>query len=80
MAIRTTFATLFSCSAIGVSNPSSWCDQDFEKAIQDAKTVSDPAERAKPSPREGSFGFRPGVPLAHSQVYTVARKERVRLP
>ena len=41
------FATLFSCSAIGVSNYSSWCDKDFEDLIQKAKTTSDQAERTK---------------------------------
>jgi len=70
------FATLFSCSAIGVSNYSSWCDQDFEKAIQDAKTVSDPAERAKLYEKaQDIFAAQaPAFLLAHSQVYTVARK------
>ena len=41
------FATLFSCSAIGVSNYSSWCDKEFEDLIQKAKTTSDQAERTK---------------------------------
>ena len=41
------FATLFSCSAVGVSNYSSWCNKDFEDLIQKAKVTSDMAERTK---------------------------------
>ena len=38
---------MFSCSAVGVSNYSSWCNKDFEKNIQDAKKTSDQAARTK---------------------------------
>jgi dipeptide transport system substrate-binding protein len=70
------FATLFSCSAIGVSNYSSWCNPDFEKAIQDAKKTSDPAARTKLY-EEAQVIFAKEAPaflLAHSQVYAVTRK------
>ncbi len=70
------FATLFSCSAIGVSNYSSWCNQDFEALIQKAKTTSDIAERTKLY-EEAQVIFAKEAPaflLAHSQVYAVTRK------
>jgi dipeptide transport system substrate-binding protein len=35
------FATLFSCSAIGVSNYSRWCNEDFDDLIQKAKVTAD---------------------------------------
>ena len=70
------FATLFSCSAIGVSNYSSWCDKDFEDLIQKAKTISDQAERTKLY-EEAQVVFAKEAPAflqAHSQVYNVVRK------
>jgi len=70
------FATLFACSAIGVSNYSSWCDKDFEDLIQKAKKTSDQAERAKLY-GEAQVVFQKQAPaflLAHSQVYAVVRK------
>jgi len=73
------FATLFSCSAIGVSNYSSWCDEDFEKLIQDAKTVSDQAERAKLY-EQAQVVFKeqaPALTLAHSKVFMPMNKRVV---
>ena len=70
------FATLFSCSAVGVSNYSSWCDKDFEDLIQKAKTTSDMAERTKLY-EQAQVVFQKQAPaflLAHSQVYSVVRK------
>jgi dipeptide transport system substrate-binding protein len=70
------FATLFSCSAIGVSNYSSWCNEDFEALIQKAKTTSDMAERTKLY-EDAQVIFAKEAPaflLAHSQVYAVTRK------
>ena len=49
------FATLFSCSAIGVSNYSSWCDKEFEDLIQKAKTTSEHG-RAHQALRAGAGG------------------------
>jgi dipeptide transport system substrate-binding protein len=71
------FATLFSCSAIGVSNYSSWCNDAFEKDIQDAKKTADIAERTKLY-EDAQVIFNKEAPaylLAHSQVYFVANKK-----
>lgn len=71
------FATLFSCSAIGVSNYSSWCNQDFENDIQKAKTTADMAERTKYY-QDAQVIFAKEAPtflLAHSQVYVVTDKK-----
>ncbi|WP_421761248.1 ABC transporter substrate-binding protein [Devosia sp.] len=70
------FATLFSCSAIGVSNYSSWCDKDFEDLIQKAKTTPDMAERTKLYEQAQVIFAKeaPAFLLAHSQVYAVTRK------
>jgi dipeptide transport system substrate-binding protein len=71
------FATLFSCSAIGVSNYSSWCNKEFEDLIQKAKVTSDQAERTKLY-EEAQVVFKreaPAFTLGHSQVYTVTNKK-----
>ncbi|TPI29949.1 ABC transporter substrate-binding protein [Mesorhizobium sp. B3-1-6] len=69
------FATLFACSAIGVSNYSSWCDKDFEDLIQKAKKTSDQAERTKLYEQAQVIFAKeaPAFLLAHSQVYSVVR-------
>jgi len=71
------FATLFSCSAVGVSNYSSWCNKDFEADIQKAKTTSDMAARTK-AYEDAQVIFAKEAPaflLAHSQVYVVTDKK-----
>jgi dipeptide transport system substrate-binding protein len=70
------FATLFACSAVGVSNYSSWCNKDFEDLIQKAKTTSDQAERTKLYEQAQVIFAKeaPAFLMAHSQVYTVVRK------
>ncbi len=70
------FATLFSCSAIGVSNYSSWCNEDFEKAIQDAKKVTDQDERAAlyTKAQEIFKAEEPALTLAHSKVFMPMNK------
>ena len=71
------FATLFSCSAIGVSNYSSWCNKEFEDLIQKAKVTSDIAERTKLY-EEAQVVFKreaPAFTLDHSQVYAVTNKK-----
>jgi dipeptide transport system substrate-binding protein len=73
------FATLFSCSAIGVSNYSSWCNEEFEDLIQKAKVTSDLAERAKLY-EQAQVVFKreaPAFTLDHSQVYAVTNKKVV---
>ncbi|MDB5623394.1 MAG: peptide transporter substrate-bindinhypothetical proteinotein [Devosia sp.] len=70
------FATLFSCSAIGVSNYSSWCNQEFEDLIQKAKTTSDQEERAELY-RQAQEIFKaeePAMTLAHSRVFMPMKK------
>ena len=71
------FATLFSCSAIGVSNYSSWCNKEFEDLIQKAKTVSDKAERTKLY-EQAQVVFKaeePALTLAHSKVFMPMNKK-----
>jgi dipeptide transport system substrate-binding protein len=70
------FATLFSCSAIGVSNYSSWCNQEFEDLIQKAKTTPDMAERTKLY-EEAQVVFKreaPALTIAHSKVFLPMNK------
>jgi dipeptide transport system substrate-binding protein len=59
-----------------VSNYSSWCNDDFEKAIQDAKKTADPAARTKLyEAAQAVFAAEaPAFLLAHTQVYSVTRK------
>ncbi len=70
------FATLFSCSAIGVSNYSSWCNDEFEKAIQDAKKISNQDERTKlyMKAQEIFKAEEPALTLAHSKVFMPMNK------
>jgi dipeptide transport system substrate-binding protein len=70
------FATLFSCSAIGVSNYASWCNDDFEAAIQAAKTTSDQTERAAlyTTAQEVFKAEEPAITLAHSRVFMPMKK------
>jgi dipeptide transport system substrate-binding protein len=71
------FATLFSCSAIGVSNYSSWCNQDFETAIQDAKKTADQAKRTEfyTKAQEIFKAEEPALLLAHSKVFMPMNKK-----
>jgi dipeptide transport system substrate-binding protein len=70
------FATLFSCSAIGVSNYSSWCNDEFESAIQGAKTTTDPEERTAlyVKAQEIFKAEEPAITLAHSKVFMPMKK------
>ncbi len=70
------FATLFSCSAIGVSNYSSWCNDEFEALIQEAKTTSDQEERAAlySQAQEIFKADEPAMTLAHSRVFMPMKK------
>jgi len=70
------FATLFSCSAIGVSNYSMWCNDEFEAAIQAAKTTSDQAERSAlyTKAQEIFKAEEPAMTLAHSRVFMPMKK------
>ena len=71
------FATLFSCSAIGVSNYYVWCNKEFEDLIQKAKTTTDQAERAKLY-EQAQVIFKaeePAMTLAHSKVFMPMNKK-----
>ena len=70
------FATLFSCSAIGVSNYSTWCNKEFEDLIQKAKTTPDQAERTKLY-EQAQVVFKaeePAMTIAHSKVFMPMNK------
>ncbi len=38
---------LLGCDTVGISNRAEWCNSDFNKAVLDARAVSDPDARAK---------------------------------
>ncbi|MGB3336257.1 MAG: ABC transporter substrate-binding protein [Devosia sp.] len=70
------FATLFSCSAVGVSNYSAWCNEEFEDLIQKAKVTADPAERTALY-EQAQVIFKaeePALTLAHSKVFVPMNK------
>ncbi|WEK03833.1 MAG: ABC transporter substrate-binding protein [Candidatus Devosia phytovorans] len=70
------FATLFSCSAIGVSNYSSWCNDEFEATIQAAKATSDAEERTAlyTKAQEIFKAEEPAMTIAHSKVFMPMKK------
>nr|WP_314262393.1 ABC transporter substrate-binding protein [uncultured Devosia sp.] len=70
------FATLFSCSAIGVSNYSSWCNDEFEATIQAAKATSDQEERTALyiKAQEIFKAEEPAMTIAHSKVFMPMKK------
>ncbi|HEY0032749.1 MAG TPA: ABC transporter substrate-binding protein [Devosia sp.] len=70
------FATLFSCSAIGVSNYSMWCNDEFEALIQEAKTTADQAKRSElyTKAQEIFKAEEPALTLAHSRVFMPMKK------
>jgi len=39
--------TLLGCAAVGGNNRAQWCNEEFDKLVNDAKKLSDQAERAK---------------------------------
>jgi dipeptide transport system substrate-binding protein len=39
--------TLLGCDAVGGNNRAQWCHEEFDKLVNDAKTVTDQAERTK---------------------------------
>ncbi len=72
-------AVLLGCDAVGGSNRARWCHQPFEDLIQQAKTVSDKAERTKLY-EQAQVIFKdeaPWVTIAHSVVLEPVRKEVV---
>ena len=69
-------ATLLSCDAVGTSsNVAEFCNQDYEKLVQKAKTLSSQEERAKLY-EQAQVVFKEQAPwatIAHSIVYVPMR-------
>jgi dipeptide transport system substrate-binding protein len=64
-------AVLLGCDAVGAANRANWCNEDFDKLIQQAKTVSDQAERTKLY-EQAQVIFKEQAPwatIAHSTVF-----------
>ncbi|WP_353980284.1 ABC transporter substrate-binding protein [Salinicola endophyticus] len=69
--------TLLSCAGVGGANRSQWCYKPFDDLIQQARTLSDQAERAKLY-EKAQVIFKQQAPwdtLAHSTVFMPIRKE-----
>lgn len=65
-----------SCAAAkSGENQARWCDQAFETMMQKARTVSEPAERAKlyEQALEVFHNQAPWIPLAHPKLFNVRR-------
>jgi dipeptide transport system substrate-binding protein len=70
-------AVLLGCDAVGGANRAQWCHEPFEDLIQQAKIVSDPAERTKLY-EQAQIVFKEQAPwdtIAHSVVFKPIRKE-----
>ncbi len=70
-------AVLLGCDAVGGSNRAQWCYQPFDDLIQQAKVVSDPAERTRLY-EEAQVIFKEQAPwatIAHSVVFMPMRPE-----
>jgi dipeptide transport system substrate-binding protein len=64
-------AVLLGCDGVGGSNRANWCNEDFEKLIQEAKTVSDQAKRSELY-AQAQVIFKEQAPwatIAHSTVF-----------
>jgi len=69
-------AVLLGCDAVGNANRAQWCNDEFEKLIQEAKTKSSQEERAKLY-EEAQVVFKreaPWATIAHSIVHMPMRK------
>ena len=64
-------AVLLSCSAVGASNRAQWCNEDFDKLTNQAKLISDQAERTKlyVQAQEVFKQEAPWATIAHSVVF-----------
>ncbi|MFK8080175.1 MAG: ABC transporter substrate-binding protein [Granulosicoccus sp.] len=70
-------AVLLGCDAVGNANRAQWCHKPFDDLIQQAKIVSDQAERTRLY-EEAQLVFKEQAPwatIAHSVVYKTVRKE-----
>jgi dipeptide transport system substrate-binding protein len=64
-------AVLLGCDAVGSANRAQWCNEEFDSLIQQAKVISDQAERAKLY-EEAQVVFKreaPWATIAHSLVF-----------
>ena len=62
--------TLYSCAAIGSNNYSRWCDREYDQLVQQAKQVTDPAQRSAlyQQAQQRLKQQVPITPVAHSTV------------
>jgi len=70
-------AVLLGCDAVGGSNRAQWCYEPFDDLIQQAKTITDQAERAKLY-EQAQVIFKEQAPwatIAHSVVFMPMRPE-----
>ncbi|TYB81094.1 ABC transporter substrate-binding protein [Maritimibacter fusiformis] len=70
-------AVLLGCDAVGGSNRAQWCHEPFDDLVQQAKIVSDPAERTRLY-EEAQVIFKDQAPwatIAHSVVFMPMRPE-----
>lgn len=68
-------AVLLGCDAVGGSNRAQWCNEEFDKLVQEAKTKSDQAERDALY-RQAQEVFKreaPWATIAHSVVHMPMR-------
>ncbi|MWD28503.1 ABC transporter substrate-binding protein [Aquicoccus sp. SCR17] len=64
-------AVLLGCDAVGGSNRAQWCNEDFDKLVQEAKTITDQSKRAELY-KEAQEVFKDQAPwatIAHSVVF-----------
>lgn len=70
-------AVLLGCDAVGGSNRANWCNEEFDALIQQAKVVSDQAERTALY-EQAQVVFKDQAPwatIAHSVVFEPIRSE-----
>ena len=70
-------AVLLGCDAVGASNRAQWCHEPFNEVVQQAKTVTDQAERTALYEQAQTI-FKEQAPwatIAHSVVYMPMRPE-----
>ncbi len=70
-------AVLLGCDAVGNSNRAQWCHEPFDEVVNNAKVLTDQAERAKLY-EEAQTIFKEQAPwatIAHSVVFMPMRKE-----
>ena len=69
--------TLLGCAAVGGNNRAQWCNEEFDKLVNQAKTITDQAERAKLY-EQAQVVFKreaPWATLDHSLAVVPMRKE-----